>query len=105
MGLAAPGVRQVERRPELKRYASHALYFVAAVDTALRHYDRSRPRLSGHYADGTVVDGGHTPLALNTRPYPSPGPRPIVLSPSSALDRPLAVLTIRTLAAPTVVGL
>src|SRR5688572_13091931 len=46
MGFDAAVVQQVERRSSLKRYASHPLFVYAAVDTALRHYDRSRPRFA-----------------------------------------------------------
>ena len=52
MGFDAAVVERVERRASLKRWASHPLFAFAAIDTVLRHYDRSRPRLSVHLPDG-----------------------------------------------------
>ena len=40
MGFDAAVVAEVEKRGRLKRYASHALFVYAAIDTWLRHYDR-----------------------------------------------------------------
>ena len=105
IGFDAAVVQQVERRSQLKRYASHALFVYAAVETALRFYDRSRPRLSVHHADGTVVDDGYTAICSNTSPYTYLGTRPIPIAPDAGFDQPLVMLTLRTLSAPTVVGL
>ena len=90
MGFDAAVVAQVERRSGLKRYAGHPLFVYAGFDTALRHYDRSRPRFSVRFQDGSVVDDGylshlpqHQPLHLPRQPtarpgsggHPRPGPR------------------------------
>jgi diacylglycerol kinase family enzyme len=105
MGFDAAVVQQVERRSSLKRYASHPLFVYAAVDTALRHYDRSRPRFSVHHADGRVVDDGYFAMCFNTTPYTYLGTIPIDVAPDADLDRPLVLVTGETLRILTVVGL
>jgi diacylglycerol kinase family enzyme len=105
MGFDAAVVQQVERRGSLKRYASHALFVYATLDTALRHYDRSRPRFAVHHADGTVVDDGYVALCCNTTPYTYLGPLPIHIAPDASLDRGLVMVTARTLAIGTITGL
>lgn len=97
VGFDAAVVAQVERRGELKRWASHPLFIYAAFDTWLRHYDRSRPRLAVHHTDGTVVDDSYLTVVLNTSPYTYLGPRPFDLAPEATLDRGLASVSFRTL--------
>src|SRR3954447_17318078 len=46
VGFDAAVVEQVEKRAALKRYAGHALFAYAALDSWFRHYDRSRPHFS-----------------------------------------------------------
>jgi diacylglycerol kinase family enzyme len=98
MGFDAAVVAQVERRAGLKRYAGHPLFVYAGFDTWIRHYDRSRPRFSLRFADGTVVDDGYLSICLNTNPYTYLGNRPLNLAPEATLDRGLACVTLRTLA-------
>ena len=98
MGFDAAVVGQVERRGALKRYAGHPLFVYAALDTWLRHYDRSRPRLEIHHADGTVVDDGYLALCFNSNPYTFLGSRPFNIAPDADLDRGLVMVTFRTLA-------
>ena len=98
MGFDAAVVAQVERRGGLKRYAGHPLFVYAGLDTWLRHYDRSRPRFSVRFADGTVVDDGYLSICLNTNPYTYLGGRALNLAPEATLDRGLALVTLRTLA-------
>jgi diacylglycerol kinase family enzyme len=106
MGYDAAVVQQVERRSELKRYASHALFVWAAFDTAIRHYDRSRPRLAVHHADGRVIDDGYLAVCFNTTPYTYLGTLPIHVAPDAGLDRDgLVVVTVRTLRVRTMVTL
>jgi diacylglycerol kinase family enzyme len=106
MGFDAAVVAQVERRAGLKRWASHALYLWAVADTALRHYDRSRPRLAVHHTDGTVVDDGYDAVCFNTTPFTYLGTRPFHVAPDAGLDQPgLVVVTLRTLRVTTVTGL
>ena len=97
IGYDAAVVEQVERRAPLKRYAGHALFAGCAVDTWLRHYDHDRPRFSVHHADGAEVPDGYLTLCLNTNPYTYLGNRPFNVAPDATLDRPLTVVTFRTL--------
>jgi diacylglycerol kinase family enzyme len=98
MGFDAAVVAQVERRAGLKRYAGHPLFVYAGFDTWIRRYDRSRPRFSVRFADGTVVDDGYLAICLNTNPYTYLGNRPLNLATEATLERPLAMVTLRTLA-------
>jgi diacylglycerol kinase family enzyme len=98
MGFDAAVVAQVERRSGLKRYAGHPLFVYAGFDTWIRHYDRSRPRFSVRFEDGSVVDDGYLSICLNTNPYTYLGNRPLDLAPEATLDRGLASVTLRTLA-------
>ena len=98
MGFDAAVVAQVERRSGLKRYAGHPLFVYAGFDTWIRHYDRSRPRFSLRFEDGSVVDDGYLAICLNTNPYTYLGNRPLNLAPEATLDRGLASVTLRTLA-------
>ncbi len=105
MAFDAAVVQQVERRASLKRYASHPLFVFAALDTALRHYDRSRPRFAVHHEDGSVVDDGYVGLCFNTTPYTYLGSIPIDIAPDASLDRGLVMVTVRTLKIATILGL
>ncbi len=97
MGFDAAVVAQVERRASLKRYAGHPLFVYAGFDTWIRHYDRSRPRFSVRFADGSVVDDGYLCICLNTNPYTYLGNRPLDLVPEATLDRGLATVTFKSL--------
>ncbi len=105
MGFDAAVVQQVERRASLKRYLSHPLFVFSTFDTALRHYDRSRPRFAVHHLDGAVVDDGYVAICFNTTPYTYLGTLPINVAPDAALDRGLVMVSIRTLKITTVMGL
>ena len=105
MGFDAAVVQQVERRSSLKRYASHPLFVYAAFDTALRHYDRSRPRFGVHLGNGAVVDDGYFAMCFNTTPYTYLGSIPIDVAPDAGLDVPLVLVTGRTLKMAPVIGL
>lgn len=97
IGFDAAVVRQVERRSALKRWASHALFVAATLDTAFRHFDRDHPQLIVEHADGTVVDDGYVTVVFNSTPYTYLGTRPIHVAPDAGLDRPLVVVTMRSL--------
>lgn len=97
LGYDAAVVEQVERRGGLKRWAGHPLFVYAALDTWLRHYDRSRPRFSVHHPDGTVIDDGYFAICMNTDPYTFLGNRPLHLAPQATLDTPMSMVTLRTL--------
>jgi diacylglycerol kinase family enzyme len=97
MGFDAAVVEQVERRAALKRWASHPLFVYAAFDTALRHYDRSRPRMAVHHADGSMIDDVYDGLCFNTNPYTYLGSMPINIAPDANLGNGLTVVSVRTL--------
>lgn len=97
IGFDAELVAQVERRAALKRYAGHALFAYAGLDTWARHYDRSRPHFALHHADGSVVDDAYMTVVLNTNPYTYVGNRPFDLAPDATLDRPLTAVTVRSM--------
>jgi diacylglycerol kinase family enzyme len=97
IGYDAEVVHQVERRGSIKRWAGHPLFAWAALDTWIRHYDRSRPRFSVRFPDGEVVDDGYFGICLNTDPYTFLGNRPFHLTPRATLDTGLSMVTLRTL--------
>lgn len=95
IGWDAALVRRVEKRAELKRWASHPLFIWAGLETWFRYYDRRRPHFRLLLDDGTVIEEGYFTVVLNTNPYTYVGTRPFNLSPDASLDRPLAVVSIR----------
>lgn len=97
LGFDAAVVAQVEKRGQLKRYASHPLFVYAAVDTWLRHYDRRRSAFSVRFKDGTTVVDGKFAICLNTNPYTYLGSRPLDIAPEATLQRGLVMITIRSL--------
>jgi diacylglycerol kinase family enzyme len=97
LGFDAEVVSHVERRASLKRWASHAWFAWCALDTWLRHYDRSRPRFSVRADDGTTVDDAVFAVCLNSNPYTYIGKRPFDVVPEATLDRGLALVAFRTL--------
>lgn len=105
VGFDAAVVEQVERRASLKRYAGHPLFAYAALTTWLTHYDRSRPRFRVEFNDGTTVEDGYFTIVLNTSPYTFLGNRPFDIAPEATLERPLAVVTMRTLDVVPFVGI
>jgi YegS/Rv2252/BmrU family lipid kinase len=97
IGFDAAIVAQVEKRSGLKRYAGHALFIYAGIETTVAHYDRSTPHFEVHHDDGTVVEDGYLTIVLNTNPYTYLGNRPFNLAPDADLERGLAVVTVRTM--------
>ena len=91
-------IAQVERWSGLKRWAGHPLFVYAGFATWSRHYDRSKPRLSVLFADGSSINDGYFALALNSDPYTFLGNRPLHIAPEATLDRGISVLTFRTMA-------
>jgi diacylglycerol kinase family enzyme len=97
MGFDAAVVEQVEKRTMLKRYAGHPLFVYAGFVTWFRHYDRGRPRFAVRSPNGPPIDDAYLAICLNTNPYTFLGNIPLDLVPEAALDRPLALVTFRTL--------
>jgi diacylglycerol kinase family enzyme len=105
MGFDAAVIARVERRSALKRYASHPLFLFSAFETWFRDYDHSRPRFAVHLPGGDVVDDVYFGVCLNTNPYTYLGTRPVNVAPGTTLETGLAMVSMRSLALPTIVGL
>ncbi len=97
LGFDAAVVAEVEKRSNLKRYAGHPLFIWAGITTWIRHYDRSRPRMCLHHADGSVVEDVYLAIVLNTDPYTYLGSRPLSIAAEATLERPLTSVGVRTL--------
>ena len=97
IGFDAAVVAAVERRGALKRWANHVLFAWAALTTWVRGYDRSRPRFSVHIDGRPATDDAMFSICLNTDPYTYVGTRPFTLAPDATLDRPLTIVTLRSL--------
>ena len=104
MGYDAAVVQQVERRGDLKRWMSHALFTYCAFTTWFAHYDRSRPRFAVTHCDGTTIDDGYFAIAMNSNPYTYVGTRPFDVIPEATLDRGLGLVALRSLDAVTLLG-
>lgn len=96
LGFDAAVVAEVEKRGQLKRYASHPLFVYSAIDTWLRHYDRRQPAFTVRFSN-EVVPNGKFAICLNTNPYTYLGSRPLNLAPDATLDRGLVMITIDSL--------
>lgn len=97
IGFDAAVVEQVEKRGSLKRYAGHPLFMYSAVDTWLRHYDRSTAAFTVKHAseaNGVTDIEAAFALFLNTNPYTYLGTRPFDVAPDATLERPLTVITV-----------
>lgn len=97
IGFDAAVVAEVERRGSLKRWANHALFGWAAFDTWVRKYKRHTPHFSVRVDGYPTVDDGMFTVCLNTDPYTFIGTRPFTIAPEATLDRPLSIVTIRSL--------
>ena len=105
MGFDAAVVGAVEKKADLKRKIGQAVFVYAAFATWGRTYDRTRPHLVLRQGENTLVDDGYFAVCLNTNPYTYFGIRPLNLAPDAGLDHPLAMVTFRTLALGTTLGL
>jgi diacylglycerol kinase family enzyme len=101
LGFDAAVVAQVERRSVLKRYLGHAVFVYAAVDTWLRHYDRSSPAFDAEVelADGTTIaiENVYFGIGMKTNPYTFLGARPFDVAPGTGFDTPLTMVGFRDL--------
>jgi diacylglycerol kinase family enzyme len=109
VGFDAAVVAQVEKRSAIKRHFGGAFFAYTAVDTWARRYDRRHPHFSvrAGKADGqaTDVDDGYFTIVMNTNPYTFLGERPFDVAPGTGLHNPLTVVVLRSLGAPTILGL
>jgi len=97
IGFDAAVVAAVERRGALKRWANHVLFGWAALTTWLRGYDRSRPRFAVEVPGRPMIEDARFTVCLNTDPYTYVGTRPFTIAPDATLDRPLVLVTLRSL--------
>lgn len=107
VGFDAAVVSAVEKRSALKRYLGHAFFAYSALSTWAR-YDRRHPHFAITMRDveGTevTVDDGYFAIVMNTNPYTFLGDRPFNLAPGTGLDTPLTAVVLRSLGAPTILG-
>ena len=103
LGFDAAIVARVEKRDALKRYASHPLFLFSAFETWFRHYDHSRPRFSVQIPGQPIIDDVYFGVCLNTNPYTYLGSRPLNVAPGTTLENGLTMVSIRSLALPTIV--
>jgi diacylglycerol kinase family enzyme len=97
VGFDAAVVEQVERWSGLKRWAGHPLFVYAGFATWLRHYDKTSPGFAVEFSDGSTIPDGYLGICLNSNPYTFLGNRPLNLAPDAGLDRPLTLVTFRSL--------
>lgn len=97
IGWDAALVEQVERRAEMKRWASHALFIYAGLRTFFGTYDRRRPHFRVRHDDGRTVNDAYFAVVLNLNPYTFVGSRPFNLDPLATLDNPLTAVVVRSM--------
>jgi diacylglycerol kinase family enzyme len=105
-GFDAAVVARVERRGQLKRYASHPLFIASAFSTWMRDAERRRGGFQVEASDGRAVSGVKMMVALNTSPYTYLGHQPMNPAPEAGLEVPLSILALTSLSprmAPVVV--
>ena len=109
VGFDAAVVSEVERRSALKRYLGHAFFAYSALRTWGFGYDRHHPHFAITLTDSegseTRVDDGYFAILMNTNPYTFVGDRPFNLAPGTGLDNPLTAVVLRSLGAPTIIGM
>ena len=95
-------IRRVERYGELKRFASHPLHVVAALDVWFRTRQRA-PSFDVTLDTGEVVEGAEFAIVSKMAPYTYLGRHPIQVAPAG-LDDPLYLTVMRRLDAVTLLG-
>jgi diacylglycerol kinase family enzyme len=98
LGFDAAVIRRMEQRSYLKRHFAHPAFAIAAVDTWLRHYDRSMAiTIETRGAAGAETATGPYVVISNSDPYTYIARRRMRISPAASLSRPLAVTVLRDL--------
>ena len=109
VGFDAAVVSQVEKRSALKKYLGHAFFAYCALRTWAFGYDRRHPHFSVvlHTVGGdrVEVEDGYFAIVMNSNPYTYAGERAFNLAPGTDLTTPLTAVILRSLGAPTVVGM
>lgn len=96
-GFDAAVVARVERRGQLKRYASHPLFIASACSTWMRDAERRRGGFAVESSDGRSVAGVKMMVALNTSPYTYLGHQAMNPAPEAGLEVPLSILALTSL--------
>lgn len=110
IGYDAAVIERVERRASFKRYAGHPFFVWTSLLTWARMSGHRTPRFSvkfpraaksanTHGAGDSV--GGYLTICLNSNPYTYLGNRAFTIDPTLTLEKGLAVLTVRSLSAST----
>lgn len=109
IGFDAAVVSQVEKRSALKRYLGHAFFAYCALRTWAVGYDRRKPHFSivlrTTDGDEVEVDDGYFAIVMNSSPYTFIGERAFNLAPGTNLTTPLTAVILRSLGAPTILGM
>ncbi len=107
LGFDAAIVREMEQRhTHLKRHLAHPAFAATTVATWIHHYDRDtriHVDVAGDGSPRTSHADGPYAVVSNCDPYTYVGRCPVTLAPDASLDRPLAVTTFDSLAAPLLV--
>jgi diacylglycerol kinase family enzyme len=104
LGFDAAVIRRVERYGEFKRYASHPLHIVAAIETWFRHYDHSKPRFDVALPNGERIEGVYFAIVSKTQAYTYLGPRPLCVARDVDLHTPLGVTAFTRLDVVSLLG-
>lgn len=104
LGFDAAVIEQVERHSDLKRFAAHPLYVVAAFYTWFAKYDRSEPRFRVLLPDGEEIDDAYFAIVSKTSPYTMLGSRQLHVAPQATLDSPLGLTVFRRMDPLTLIG-
>jgi diacylglycerol kinase family enzyme len=109
VGFDAAVVSEVEKRSALKKYLGHAFFAYSALRTWGFGYDRRQPHFAVTMqtaAGGTrKVEDGYFAIVLNSNPYTFVGERAFNVAPGTTLETPLTVVVLRSVGAPTILGM
>ena len=109
VGFDAAVVSQVEKRSALKKYLGHAFFAYCALRTWAVGYDRRHPhfRVVLRTRDGgeVIIEDGYFAIVMNSSPYTFVGERAFNLAPGTDLSTPLTAVVLRSLGAPTILGM
>lgn len=109
VGFDAAVVSQVEKRSALKKYLGHAFFAYCGLRTWAVGYDRHKPHFSAvlktRDGDEVTVDDGYFAIVMNSSPYTFVGERAFNLAPGTDLTTPLTAVILRSLGAPTILGM
>jgi diacylglycerol kinase family enzyme len=103
IGFDAAVVRRVERYGELKRFASHPLHIVAALQ-AFFHHEGTRTAVDIELDSGESIEGVRFAIVSKSDPYTYFERIPLRVAPDAGLDRALALTAFRRLDFVTLVG-